>query len=169
MMDRLFLLHCLDEDAVPARRRRRRELGAAISHDPRRRSRRTALMAKFGEASPEPLGSGKIAGAVAFQRLPVSPGVGAFDRTGGTLLVDEFVNGKCVILALYPDPVELAEHEAIGDRRRRAGTDDDAAAVILGDAFEPGSDIHGLADCRIVVAPRCADIADHGWARVETD
>jgi len=120
-------------------------------------------------AAPEVFGGGKIARTIAFQPRLVLPRIGEFSPTCGRLLGDQLINGKRVLLAFHLDPVELAQHKAINNRRCRFWSDYDAATVFLGHALEPRRDVHCLADCGIIVSLWSADVADDGGARVEAD
>src|SRR5262245_61556600 len=103
------------------------------------------MMATFSsKTSPESLGGRKVAVTIAFERRLIARCVRTLGPAGRILLSDQLMDGESVVLALHPDPIELAEHKATLDFRRRARTDDDGAPVVFWHAFEPGGDVHSL-------------------------
>src|SRR3984893_17158947 len=159
----------LDEYAVPNRGRGGFQIGTPPRHDQRRGEEGRSADWSCRLLPPDVFSGREIPCAIAFKPGTILLAVAHLSRLGGRSFADQLKDGGRLVLALYLDPVELAKHETGGDRRCRSRSDDDAAAVILGHAFEARGDVHGLADRGIVVPLWRADIADHGWARIDAD
>src|SRR5438094_10230757 len=98
---------------------------------------------------PEMLGSREIAGAIALQSRLVAIRIEKLGCIGRRSFGDKLKHGKRFLLSLDLDPVELAQHEPIADRRGGCWSNYDTAAVIFGHAFEADGGVHGLAHCRV--------------------
>ncbi len=85
-----------------------------------------------------------------------------------TLETKRLVDRHGPVLALHPDQIEFAEHD-VRHRLARLLADEDADAVLLGDAFQPRTEVHRVAHHRVGPAQLRAHVADAHRPGVDSD
>ena len=80
-----------------------------------------------------------------------------------------FINSQRRGFALHCHRVNLAQSKVALDPRRRLRPDDNAAAIDPGQALQPGRDVHGVADNRVLEMCVRAEAAGDRTATIHAD